>query len=103
MTVIDKIKTLMPAQKQQPIKSTSPHKFVGMSRSKTPIKQPQKQDTLKIVLSKPDFTSVIKPILPYLYVVQEDLARIVGKDSKSVKMKEDYNDFMEQHFKRKDR
>ena len=80
--------------------ASKPKKFVGLSSRADPagkivsdIKQIQPQ-TKRLSLPLP--TTFMKP---YIDVVKDDIKRLFHKDTKSIQMQQEYEDFMEQYFK----
>lgn len=79
-------------------------KFVGMSQ-KTIIpkfsgntEQPKQPDKKTKVARG---GGVIAPVQPYLAIIRDDIKRLLRVDEESRRKKEEYRDFMEEHFGRK--
>lgn len=89
-----------PWQKTEPAQQKK--RFVGMSSRASPldkivsdVKQLPSPKTAEPV--KKD-ANLLKGLQPYLSIIADDLKRVVRRDQRSVKMKQDYQDFMEHFF-----
>lgn len=85
-----------------------PSKFIGMSQKPTiagdlakvlptqkpvPKKEPKPKGAGKVGL--------LSPLHPYIAVVTDDIKGLLRIDEESRRKREIYNDFMEEHFKKK--
>jgi len=90
--------------KQEP-NAAQPKRYSGMSKSSTPI-QRMKNDTPDIKqIAAPKIsdvthinTNLLKPLQPYLSIVADDIMRIFRRDKKTIRMKQEHDDFMEHFF-----
>lgn len=91
------------SRKKKPVEAKP--KFVGMSQKtilptalagkSAPDKQPAKKQKVA------ERRGIIAPMQPYVAIVAEDIKRLLRIDVESRKKKEEYKDFMEEHFGRK--
>ena len=104
--MVDIIKKLLSMKDGKSIEPQKPVKrFVGMSANKNPVKKLQNIAKPKLLADGNPLPKSIKPfkwvnpLSPYFEIMKNDITRLFGKDAQSVKMKEEYNDFMEHYFK----
>ena len=73
-----------------------------LSKPKSPIKikpklQSSKQQAVKVVLKAPKWHLEL-PRSVYVDIVVGDVKKLIGRDVETLKQKETYKDFMEEHF-----
>ena len=73
-------------------------RLVGMSGGKQPPAKPNGRKTQE----QPKVASrgLIAPLQPYIAIIRSDIKTLLRIDEKSLKDRETYADFMEEHFKK---
>jgi hypothetical protein len=90
------------SRKKKPVEAKP--KFVGMSQTSVISKVTGKVSPAEH--TKPEQKvakggGVITPVQPYVAIIKDDIKRLLRIDVESRKKREEYKDFMEQHFGRK--
>ena len=77
-------------------------KFVGLSQKPTIANVVKKVTPAEQKKTAPaESRNLFQSLQPYLAVVKDDIKQVLCIDEKSRRKKQDYEDFMEQHFGRK--
>jgi len=95
----------LPWRQRKPQQAKPSTRFVGMSQKPTisgdvakilpsgKPKQPEKKVARK--------AGLLTPMQPYIAIITDDIKRLLRIDVESRRKKEEYRDFMEQHFGKK--